>query len=198
MVAHSRARKCSAVPRQRRRCSISSGQRASVDSLPTRRCYLCDPFRYRSAFLSTIYAAVPLRVHLDQSARLNGPPPKQEGWRIFKGDSRGDPPLLRGIVIARGNSTSPFHAPPTSYRTIVSFLMGPHLAIGTELCFYTHTRNLLPPRLKRPQTALYGPRGARWHDSTTSPRPMRWARSAATIVAILPILGAWKPITTLG
>ena len=55
-----------------------------------------------------------------------------------------------------------------------------------------------PNRRERPQTALYGPRGGCGYDSTTTARPMRWARPPATIVAILPILGAWSPTSTLG
>ena len=48
---------------------------------------------------------------------------------------------------------------------------------------------------KRPR---YGPRGGCGHDSPTPPLPMRWARSPATIVAILPIFGLCSPIFTLG
>ena len=50
-----------------------------------------------------------------------------------------------------------------------------------------------PNHRKRPKTGLYGPQGRSGHDSTTSPRPMRWARSGATIVASLPITRGMEP-----
>ena len=53
-----------------------------------------------------------------------------------------------------------------------------------------------PRQPEPPKTAkngLYGPQGRSGHDSTTSPRPMRWARSGATIVASLPITRGMEP-----
>ena len=61
---------------------------------------------------------------------------------------------------------------------------------------------ILPQNPASPGTAQNGPlRPSGWlraWDSTTLPRPMRWARPGATIVAMLPILGAWSHISTLG